>query len=263
MNSFIKQIALIIFVFIFVFGCASSNKLDSMGEQSEVTEESLDDFYGVSNDEESSLDNDEQEVLKLLGIQKDEASESEETTTAKPEEGDYWKERVTEYERQLADRDSQIEQLQNELAEKDKLLSRSSTTPTTSTSAAKYSPSSDFKENYQVALSEYNNRNYMAAIEIFESLIMRDRNNSLSDNCRYWIGESYYGLGNFKQAIVEFEKVLSYDESNKKDDAQLKLGLSYLKEGDRMRAKEEFQRLISNFPDSEYISKAQTYISNL
>ena len=47
------------------------------------------------------------------------------------------------------------------------------------------------------------------------------------------------------------------------DDAQLKLGLCYWKLGDTERARQEFERLISDYPNSEYVGKAQQYLSKL
>ncbi len=112
-------------------------------------------------------------------------------------------------------------------------------------------------------MSEYYNRNYKLAIQLFEELLTRNPATSLSDNCRYWIGECYYALGNYNQAIIEFTKVFSYNKSNKMDDAQLKLGLCYWKLGDRERARQEFERLISDYPNSEYVEKAQQFLSKL
>ena len=86
---------------------------------------------------------------------------------------------------------------------------------------------------------------------------------SLSDNCQYWIGECYYALRNFNQAAVEFEKVFTFPQSNKDPDAQLKLGLCYWNTGNAARAKEEFNRLIVNYPDSEYTIRARSYLSQL
>ena len=121
----------------------------------------------------------------------------------------------------------------------------------------------NYKEDYQMALEEYYNRNYKQAIQMFEELLARDSSNSLADNCRYWIGECYYGLGNYNQAIIEFTKVFSFTKSNKMDDAQLKLGLCYWRLGDRDRAVQEFERLVNEYPDSEYVEKAREFLSKL
>ena len=121
--------------------------------------------------------------------------------------------------------------------------------------------SGDFKSKYQYALSQYNLGNYQGALSVLSELLFSNTKNSLSDNCQFWIGECYYGLGNYNQAIVEFEKVFSFPASNKGDDAQLKLGICYIKVGDRQQAQAELERLLSNYPDSEYIELAYRYLA--
>jgi hypothetical protein len=47
------------------------------------------------------------------------------------------------------------------------------------------------------------------------------------------------------------------------DAAQLKLGLCFWRLGDSDRAAQEFERLISDFPESEFIEKAQQFLAKL
>ena len=84
---------------------------------------------------------------------------------------------------------------------------------------------------------------------------------SLSDNCQYWIGESYYALGNYQQAITAFQNVFTFSNSNKDDDAQLKLGICYIRLNDEEQAKREFEKLVNNYPTSEYVNIAKRYIA--
>lgn len=121
----------------------------------------------------------------------------------------------------------------------------------------------DYRAKYQKAYGEYSTKNYQKAISLFTELIESNPEGDLSDNAQYWIGESYYGLKNYTRAIVEFEKVFTFKESNKDDDAQLKLGLCYLNLGQRDKAREEFQRLVDFYPDSDYKSKAVEYLRQL
>ena len=58
-------------------------------------------------------------------------------------------------------------------------------------------------------------------------------------------------------------KVFNYAGTDKDDDAQLKLGLSYQSMGSIGKAKEEFQRLIDYFPGSEYYPKAKDALRKL
>jgi tol-pal system protein YbgF len=121
----------------------------------------------------------------------------------------------------------------------------------------------DYQGNYDRGLEHFHSRDYRSAIEVFESLLATSANNSLSDNAQYWIGESHYALGQYDKAIIDFEKVFTFPKSNKDDDAQYKLGLCYMRKGDNVKAREEFQRLLDLYPKSEYISRVKEKLNSL
>ena len=100
-------------------------------------------------------------------------------------------------------------------------------------------------------------------ISAFDQLLMSGENNSLTDNCQYWKGECYYGLGNYGQAIMEFQKVFAFPNSNKYDDAQLKLGLCYMQMNNYDQAKMEFDKLLKEYPSSEYANRARSFLNQL
>ena len=124
-------------------------------------------------------------------------------------------------------------------------------------------PSASFGQGYREALEWYESGHYQSAILAFQELLTAPKENSLSDNCRYWLGECYYSLREFEQAIVEFRKVLSYRDSNKRDAAQLKIGMSYLELRDKTRALEESNRLIEDYPESQYKDKARELLRRI
>ncbi len=242
-------------------GCSSTKPESNQTAPKEASE--LDQIIGVSEQGEQPQNTDEDEVLRLLGISKEKTEQP--TATETSTDDDQLRKDITALEQQLAAKDSEISRLKTDIATRDekitKLESDSPNQP--ATQATTYNSTGNFREDYQNALSEYYNRNYKLAIQLFEELLVRNPSTALSDNCRYWIGESYYGLGNFNQAIIEFTKVFSFNKSNKIDDAQLKLGLCYWKLGDRERARQELERLISDYPNSEYVEKAQQFLSKL
>ena len=84
-----------------------------------------------------------------------------------------------------------------------------------------------------------------------------------SDNGLYWIGECQFALKNYEQAIASFRKVLEFKETEKADDAQLKLGYSYLRMNNRKQAVAEFRKVVSLYPDSEYLEKAKAELAKL
>ncbi len=120
-----------------------------------------------------------------------------------------------------------------------------------------------YKETYMKSLGHFQNQNFSQAISGFEELVLSDATNNLADNSQYWLAECFYSQKDFKRAIAEFEKVFTYAGTDKDDDAQLKIGLSYQSIGNVDKAREEFQRLIDYFPGSEYYTKAQEALKQL
>tara|TARA_B100000287_G_C20664446_1_gene791289 strand:+ start:1300 stop:2124 length:825 start_codon:yes stop_codon:yes gene_type:complete len=120
-----------------------------------------------------------------------------------------------------------------------------------------------YKKHYMKSLGHFQNQEYDNAIIGFSELVASDATNDLADNCQYWLAECYYSKKDFKRAIGEFMKVFNYAGTDKDDDAQLKLGLSYQSMGSIEKAKEEFQRLIDYFPGSEYYPKAKDALRKL
>ncbi len=121
----------------------------------------------------------------------------------------------------------------------------------------------EYQMRYDDARAEFEARNYNAAIPLFESLLSASSQHSLSDNAQYWIGECHFALGQYNAAILDFEMVFTFPKSNKLDDAQYKLGLCYLKKGDKTKAREEFDRFLRDFPNSVLASKAEKHLSQI
>jgi len=113
-----------------------------------------------------------------------------------------------------------------------------------------------FMQEYNSALSMFNNKKYNESLALFQKLYTDDPTGDYAPNCLYWVGENYYGLKNYKQAKLSFEQVLSaYPNSSKSDDALVMLGMSYLRLNDRKNAMEYFVKLQQMYPESPYISK--------
>ncbi len=113
------------------------------------------------------------------------------------------------------------------------------------------------------SLGHFQNQEFDDAIVGFKELVSSDATNDLADNSQYWLAECYYSQKEFKRAIAEFEKVFTYSGTDKDDDAQLKIGLSYQSMGNVNKAREEFQRMIDYFPGSEYYPKAKDALKQL
>lgn len=122
---------------------------------------------------------------------------------------------------------------------------------------------SDFAASYEQALQNYYSKEFDAAIYLFNMLLETSPTHKLISNCQYWLGECYFGQGDYAQSVESFQKVLAYDESFKRDDALLMMGRSYIKLGDKQTARQMFDQLMNDYPDSEFFQKAQQYASGL
>jgi len=142
--------------------------------------------------------------------------------------------------------------------------------PLGSGSGATFSPSSALAlilspeyDAYQAGLRLFSGRKYQLAIKAFEDMIRQFPDGKYADNANYWLGESYYSLEEFSLAISYFEKVFAFKGSSKCDDAQFKLGMSYLKMGQQATAKEAFYKLLEQYPGSEYRNRTERFLKQL
>ncbi len=121
----------------------------------------------------------------------------------------------------------------------------------------------DVAGGYDGALAKFRARDYQGAIADFRALLDSGIEASLADNCRYWIGESYYGLHNYSEALKNFQGVNNLERSGKKADATLMSGNCYLAMGNNSAAKEAFQKVVSDFPASPLVEKAREKLAKL
>lgn len=121
----------------------------------------------------------------------------------------------------------------------------------------------EYMNNYRHARELFEARNYRDAIGTFEALLSENPDHPMADNCQYWIGESFFGLKQYSKAALEFQKVFAYNQKDKYDDAQLMIGLSYFRNGEREKARYEFEVFVSNYSGSEYTAIAERYIERI
>ena len=122
---------------------------------------------------------------------------------------------------------------------------------------------SDAFNMYQGALYYYRHEQYNRALVEFDRLLQEAPMSEWSDNAQYWKGECYYGLGKYQQALIEFTKVFAFSNTDKADDAQLKIARCHLRREDRDRALAALRKLIDEYPDSEYVPTARDKIKQL
>jgi len=118
-----------------------------------------------------------------------------------------------------------------------------------------------FRMEYNTALNLYFDRKYTASIKIFERIRDLHPEHPLADNCQYWLAECYYTLENYRAAVEAFEQVHRFGDGNKADAAQFKIGMSYLKLGQKQKARDAFHILELTYPRSELIPRTREFLT--
>lgn len=120
----------------------------------------------------------------------------------------------------------------------------------------------DANAAYQQAMNLFKQKKYQEAAAGFQSII--DAGGSgMEDRCDYWLGESNYGMKNYQDAIGYFEKIFTFTKSTKKDDAQMMIANSYRAMGDKVKAKEAYQKLLDTYPASPYVKSAKARMAKI
>ena len=246
------HIVLCLIGLLWMAGCSSTGT--SMRPETRVDDEAdVDELLGLTGEEADKANADEglteDDVLKLIGVTEEAPAGQPDNVLTGQEQGQPNQPAETGTERAAVS--PETNKAAETPAQPDKEIRR-----------PEWSALS-FEDQYEQARRDYMDRRYRQAIEKFESMLSVNATHSLSDNCQYWIGESYWGLGNYQEALAAFKKVFSFRNSNKDDDAQLKIGLCYMRMNDKELAKTELEKLISDYPSSEYVNTARRYLQQL
>ncbi|MGF1611200.1 MAG: tol-pal system protein YbgF [Kiloniellales bacterium] len=107
------------------------------------------------------------------------------------------------------------------------------------------------KEHYDQAFALLSQANYPAAEQALTSFLERYPDDSLAGNAQYWLGETYYVRGQFRDAAVTFaEGFQKFPQSSKAPDNLLKLGKSLAALGQTADACGTLAELKKRYPDA-------------
>src|SRR5690606_19413745 len=83
----------------------------------------------------------------------------------------------------------------------------------------------DPKAAYRQALDALRAGKHTEAIDGFRALVAAHPRHDLADNAQYWLGEAFYDQRRYRDALIEFRKVVdNHSRGNKVPDALLKIG---------------------------------------
>jgi len=118
--------------------------------------------------------------------------------------------------------------------------------------------SADAEDAYRAAFKLLKEGRYAPATSRFKDFLKKYPDNSYADNAQYWLGEISYVTRAFKQAIVEFDKVLNnYPGSTKHADSILKQAYCYYELKDYAKTRELLTAVSTRFPQSTAANLAE------
>ncbi len=92
---------------------------------------------------------------------------------------------------------------------------------------------------------------YLEAIEGFNDYLLKNPEGDFSDNSQYWLGEAYYVLQDYSEAIQQYRRLIQqFPDSKKSSHAMLKIGYCHEKLGSVTNALDALSELQELFPNS-------------
>jgi tol-pal system protein YbgF len=126
------------------------------------------------------------------------------------------------------------------------------------------STTADPVETYQAAMRDYQKGNYDLAISGFRDFLTQNGTSDLADNAAYWIGESLFSQKKYREAIEQFDSVVTrYPRSDKVPGALLKKGISHINLGERAQGVVQLQYVVHEHPKSQEATLARQRLKAL
>lgn len=130
--------------------------------------------------------------------------------------------------------------------------------------AAPLAPTTSPRGLYDRALDQFNGGQYAEALQSLTSFVDSAPAPDYMDNALFWMGECYYGLGQYSDALGYFQRVVSeYPDGNKVPDSLLKVALSYERLNNVESAREVLSVVLDTYPSTDAARRAQERLQTL
>lgn len=117
---------------------------------------------------------------------------------------------------------------------------------------------------YQNALRDFTSGNYDLARQEFSDYIKHFPQNDLASNAQFYLGEVAYAQGNFKDAIIQYDGVLTnYPKSFKLAASLLKKGMAELELGTKSAGVRDLREVSRRFPGSDEARRANAKLKEI
>jgi tol-pal system protein YbgF len=135
------------------------------------------------------------------------------------------------------------------------------TTPQSAPSAAAPQAallSARIAEDYRNAIMLYGRGRVADARRAFQEVFEADPTGDLADNALFWIGETYFGAADYRNAMRYYARVTNeFSQENKAPDALFKTALAQARTGDLALARKTLNEVIARYPYSTPAASAR------
>ncbi|MFA7542925.1 MAG: tetratricopeptide repeat protein [Candidatus Cloacimonadaceae bacterium] len=175
----------------------------------------------------------------------------------------------TSMDQKLTALEREVRELRLAMAEDSAVGSQKVEKTATSTAAPPPPPAVDdsmdpVRRVYESARAEYVAGQFQRAISKFIQFVKDHPESEFCGNAYYWKGESYFAMSEWRQALKEFQTVVTeYPNSWKEIDAQLKTGMCYIKLNEHTKARAALNIIRRNFPQYERMDLVNHYLNQL
>jgi len=120
------------------------------------------------------------------------------------------------------------------------------------------------QQDYDAAFGLLKQGFYDRAAKGFRDFIAKYPQSNLRDNARYWLGESFYVVRDYRQATEEFSKVVKdHPKSTKAPDALLKTGYSHYELGEWAKARTSLSQVTALYPGTTAARSAEQRLAKM
>lgn len=119
------------------------------------------------------------------------------------------------------------------------------------------------RKDYETAWRSFERKDYQAAASRFREFIKKHTKSRLTANAQYWLGESHFALKEFDKAIVAYDEVRRFPQSDKAAVALLRQGFAFAELGEKLNARLVLQELVEKFPQSAEAPRAKQRLKAL
>jgi tol-pal system protein YbgF len=119
------------------------------------------------------------------------------------------------------------------------------------------------RKDFDNAWRSYERKDYQVAAIRFRDFAKKYPKSRLTASAQFWLGESHFAMKEFDKAIVAYDEVRRFPQTDKAPAALLRQGFAFAELGEKLNARLVLQELVEKFPQSAEAPRAKQRLKAL